>query len=253
MVSGLEYAFAAGAGLLAGGVNAIAGGGTLVSFPALQAVGLSSIDANVTNIVALTPGYLAGSYAQRSDLRGQARAARTLGVAAGLGGLVGSVLLVVVTGRAFSEVVPFLILLSCVMLLVQGRLRTLLEARRAAQARPLGDGHVERVGVFCCGVYGGFFGAGLGIMLLAVLGLFTNDPLNRVNVLKQVLSLVISVLASAFLAFSGHVAWNLAAVVAAASLVGGFLGGRVAHRVNPTVLRVLVVLLGVAVAIHFWV
>ncbi|MGH9091629.1 MAG: sulfite exporter TauE/SafE family protein [Acidimicrobiales bacterium] len=253
MVSGLDYAFAAGAGLLAGGVNAIAGGGTLISFPALQAIGLTSIDANVTNIVALTPGYLAGSYAQRGDLSGQARTARLLGVAAGLGGLVGSVLLVTVTGSTFSAVVPYLILLACAALLAQGWLRTLLEARRATQARPLGDGHLERAGVFCCGVYGGFFGAGLGIMLLAVLGLFTNDALNRVNVLKQVLSLVISLLASAFLAFSGHVAWGLAGAVAVASVAGGFLGGRMVHLVNPVVLRVLVVLLGVAVAVHFWV
>lgn len=253
MTSGLDYAFAAGAGVLAGGVNALAGGGTLISFPALRAIGLSSLDANVTNIVALTPGYLAGSTAQRRDLAGQARVARRLGVAAGLGGLVGSVLLVTVTGDTFSEVVPFLILLACATLLAQGRIRTVLEARRAAHARPLGDGHLERAGVFCIAVYGGFFGAGLSIMLLALLGMFTDDPLNRVNVLKQVLSLVVSVLASAFLAFSGHVAWGLAGVVAAASLVGGFTGGRMVHLVHPVVLRVLVVLLGVAVAVHYWV
>jgi uncharacterized protein len=252
MTSGLDYAFAAGAGLLAGGVNAIAGGGTLISFPALQAIGLSSLDANVTNIVALTPGYLAGTYAQRQDLVGQARAARRLGVAAGLGGLVGSVVLVTVTGKTFSDVVPYLILLACAALVAQNRIRGLLEARRAAHTRPLGDGHLERAAVFCMGVYGGFFGAGLSIMFLAVLGLFTDDPLNRVNALKQVLSLVVSVLASAFLVFTGHVVWGVAAVVAAACIVGGFLGGRMAHRVNPTVLRVLVVLLGVAVAIHYW-
>jgi uncharacterized protein len=253
VVSGLDYALAAGAGLLAGGVNAIAGGGTLISFPALQGIGLSAIDANVTNIVALTPGYLAGSYAQREDLVGQARAARRLSVTAGLGGLAGSVLLVTVTGSTFSEVVPFLILLACGALLAQGRIRSLLEARRVAQARPLGDGRLEHAGVFFVGAYGGFFGAGLGIMLLALLGLFTADPLNRVNVLKQVLSLVVSLLASAFLVFSGHVAWGLAGVVAATSTVGGFLGGRVAHLVNPAVLRLLVVLLGVAVAVHYWV
>lgn len=252
MTSGLDYAFAAGAGLLAGGINAVAGGGTLISFPALQAIGLSPLDANITNIVALTPGYLAGSYAQRRDLTGQARAARQLGVAAGLGGLVGSVVLVTVTGATFSDVVPFLMLLACAALVAQNRIRSLLEARRAAHARPLGDGHLERAGVFLIGVYGGFFGAGLSIMYLAVLGLFTDDPLNRVNALKQVLSLVVSVLASAFLVFSHHVAWNLAGVVAAACIVGGFLGGRVAHRVNPTVLRFLVVLLGVAVAVHYW-
>ena len=253
MVDGFHYAVAAGAGLIAGGVNAIAGGGTLISFPALQAIGLSSIDANVTNLVALSPAYLAGSYAQKADLEGQGRAIRQLSLVAGSGALVGSILLVEVAATTFKAVVPFLILLSCAALLLQGRLRAVLEARRAARTGPLRERPLEMVSLFVSSVYGGFFGAGLGIMLLAVLGLFSEDVWTRLNARKQVLSLIISVVASAFLAFSGHVMWTLAAVVAVAGVLGGFAGGRVVRMVNPTVLRVVVVVFGVAVAVHYWV
>lgn len=253
MVDGLHVAVAGGAGVLAGGINAIAGGGTLISFPALQAVGLSSLDANVTNLVALTPSYLAGSYAQRADLDGQGATVRRLSVVAGAGALAGSVLLVEVSASTFKVVVPFLILLSCAALLVQGRLRALLERRRAARTGPVRERFLEYVTLFLSSVYGGFFGAGLGIMLLAVLGLFSDDAWARLNALKQVLSLIVSVVASAFLAFSGHVVWTLAGVVAVGGIVGGFAGGRLVRVVNPSVLRVLVVLFGVAVAIHYWV
>lgn len=253
MVDGLHYAVAAGAGVLAGGVNAIAGGGTLISFPALQAIGLSSIDANVTNLVALTPGYLAGSYAQRADLEGQGPTVRRLSLVAGAGALGGSILLVEVAASAFKAVVPFLILLSCAALLLQGRLRALLEARRAARTGPARERSLEYVVLFLSSVYGGFFGAGLGIMLLAVLGLFSDDAWARLNARKQILSLIISAVASAFLAFSGHVVWTLAGVVAVASIVGGFAGGRVVRVVNPAVLRFFVVCFGIAVAIHYWV
>jgi uncharacterized protein len=253
VVDGLQYAAAAGAGVLAGGINAIAGGGTLISFPALQAIGLSSIDANVTNIVALTPGYLAGSYAQRADLDGQAAAVRRLGLVAGAGALVGSILLVEVAASTFKAVVPFLILVSCGALLAQGRLRLFLATRRAEREGPARDRPVEYVTLFLSSVYGGFFGAGLGIMLLAVLGLFSDDTWARLNARKQLLSLLISAVAATFLAFSGHVAWGLAGVMAVAGILGGFAGGRLVRVINPTVLRVVVVLFGIGVAIHYWV
>lgn len=253
MVDGLHYAVAAGAGILAGGINAVAGGGSLVSFPALQAVGLSSIDANITNIVALTPGYLAGSYAQRADLEGQGAAIRKLGLLAGAGALVGSILLVEVAASTFRVVVPYLILMSCAALLVQGRLRAMLEARRAAHTGPPRERYLEYIGLFFSSVYGGFFGAGLGIMLLAVLGLFSDDAWARLNARKQVLSLLISAVAAVFLAFSGHVSWTFAAVVAVASIIGGFVGGRMVPLINPSVLRIVVVVFGIGVAIHYWV
>ncbi|HLI16625.1 MAG TPA: sulfite exporter TauE/SafE family protein [Acidimicrobiales bacterium] len=252
-LSAAHYLVAAGAGLLAGLVNAVAGGGTLISFPALQAVGLPAVGANVTNIVALTPGYLAGSLAQRADLEGRLRRARRLSVLAALGGLAGSLLLVSIPARAFRAAVPFLLLASCGLLVVQDALR----ARLARRARHEGADRLPPelglwAGVFLAAVYGGFFGAGLGIMLLAILGLFSEDTLARNNALKQALSLVISLVASCFLAFSGHVVWSLAAVMAVTGIVGGALGGRFARVARPGLLRALVVAFGIAVAVRYW-
>lgn len=252
----LGYVLAGGAGCVAGAVNAVAGGGTLVSFPALQALGLPPLRANVTNIIALTPGYAAGTYAQRTDLAGRATTL-PLGVAAAAGGLVGSVLLVLTAAPEFRAVVPFLILFSCGLLVVQDRLRALLGRRASGRATPVASRRTRdatrHIGVFLASIYGGFFGAGLGIMLLAVLGMFSADSLPRLNALKQALSFVIGVVASAFLAFSGHVAWTFVAVIAPTSVLGGMAGGRVAHLVSPGLLRGAVVLVGLAVAVRYWV
>jgi uncharacterized membrane protein YfcA len=259
VTSGLDYGIAAGAGVLAGGINAMAGGGSLISFPVLQWIGLPAINANVTNLVALTPGYVAGSHGQRHDLVGQGRRIRLLGIPAGVGAVTGSILLVTLAVHHFATVVPYLILLACGALVVQPQVRKRLERRRRDAADPESvatsdaGGPLEWGSVFVCCVYGGFFGAGLGIMLLAVLGFFSDDSLIRVNALKQVLSLVVSACAAVFLSFTGHVVWDLAAVVAAASLLGGFVGGRLVRLIDPTLLRALVVCYGVGVAIHYWV
>jgi hypothetical protein len=253
----LGYVLAGGAGCVAGVVNAVAGGGTLVSYPALQALGLSPVRANVTNIISLTPAYAAGTYAQRADLAGQATRTLKLGAFAAAGGLTGSVLLVLTSAHEFREVVPFLILFSCGLLLVQERLRTAVTRRHVSSGTAARPHHhpsaAMRVGVFFSSVYGGFFGAGLGIVLLGFLGLFSDDKLPRLNAVKQALSFVVGVAASAFLAFSGHVAWTFVAVMVPTSMIGGMAGGRVVHFVSPRVLRALVVLLGLAVAVRYWV
>ena len=261
----LDYLAAGGAALAAGVINAVAGGGTLVSFPALVALGVPAVDANVTNTVALLPGYLAGSWAQRDDLRPQLRRAPALGAVAAAGGLVGSIVLVITPEKAFRLSVPYLILLSCVLLLAQDRVRDWLRRTQLAPAGADGaalpgsgsglshHGVALLVTVFVASVYGGFFGAGLGIMLLALLGLFTADALARVNALKQALSFVINLVAAGFFAFTGHVRWELVPVMAVASLVGGHSGGRLAQVIDATVLRWVVVVIGVGVAISFWV
>lgn len=274
----LDYLAAAGAAGAAGAINAVAGGGTLVSFPTLVALGVPAVAANVTNTVALVPGYLAGSWGQRDDLRPQLRRARVLAAAAVAGGLGGSILLVTIPAHAFRVAVPYLILLSCALLLGQDRLRERLRpagigtpsgvddgpagvapAGTAATARPVAPRPVAPhspvlvVVVFAAAVYGGFFGAGLGIIFLAVLGLFTTESLIRVNALKQALSFLINLVAAAFFAFSGHVHWDLVPVMAAASVVGATLGSRVVHVINPVHLRRVVVVVGVAIAIGFWV
>ncbi len=285
----IDFALAGGATLVAGAVNALAGGGTLVSFPTLVAIGVPALSANVTNTVALCPGYLSGTVAQREDLQGQRRRVRALGVAAAIGGLTGSVLLEITPESAFRSVVPWLLVLSCVLLAGQDRTRAWVKARSAtgdttgaprgattvdgwatpARREPAGAAGapgdraaVVDVGrpswillgtIFLGAVYGGFFGAGLGIMMLALLGLFLDDSLIRINAVKQALQLIINVVAAAFFAISGHVRWELVPVMAVAALVGGTVGGRLSRVVNPTWLRRAVVVFGLAVAVDFWV
>lgn len=237
-------AAAAGAGL----VNAIAGGGTLISFPVLTAIGVPGVCANATNSVALLPGYLGGVTAQRRDLVGLGGRVRPQLVAAALGGLCGSILLIVTSETVFRQIVPFLILAACALLAGQEWLR----------AKLFGSGteHTEHalaqvVSIAAASTYGGYFGAGLGIMLLAILGLFSTLPLNRLNAVKQLLSVVTSAASVAFLVFSGRVEWSLVAVMAPASLVGGNLGGRLASRLAPKRLRAGVIAFGVVVALIY--
>jgi uncharacterized membrane protein YfcA len=266
----LDFAAAGGATLVAGAINAMAGGGTLVSFPTLVALGVPALSANVTNTVALCPGYFSGAWAQREDLRGQRVRLRRLVAAAALGGLTGSALLEVTPEATFRAAVPWLLVLSCVLLAGQDRVRRILVSRAAptapsdrtgpdgaAPGAPRGpsDGPLSPwllIATFLGAIYGGFFGAGLGIMLLAVLGLFLDDTMLRVNALKQALQLAINILAAVFFAVSGHVRWELVPVMAVAAVVGGTIGGRFVRIVNPTWLRRAVVVFGLVVAADFW-
>lgn len=249
-----SYVFAGLAGFAAGAVNALAGGGTLISFPVLVGVGLPAIRANVTNLIALTPGYASGTFAQRADLAGQAKRVRSLLPVAAAGGLLGSIILILTSAHAFRIAVPYLIVASCALLVVQGRVRAFVARREALLSKDRGGSAsaLMLAGVFASAVYGGYFGAGLGIMLLAVLGLFSEERLTRLNAVKQALSFVISAVASVFLAFSSHVSWVFVAVIVPTSIIGAFVGGKVVRIVHPTVLRFLVVLVGLGVAIHYW-
>jgi len=247
--SATDLAFAGAAAFVAGGVNAIAGGGTLVSFPALVALGVPSLRANVTNTVALCPGYFGGAVAQRDaldDHRGRLR--RMLPVAA-LGGLLGSMLLIVTSEAVFRNIVPFLILTACGLLGFQDSIKRRVFGQRHGHRTPTEAPPLLLGGVFLASVYGGYFGAGLGIMLLAVLGLLLDGELNKLNALKQVLALTINVLAALFFVFSGKVEWAFAAVMAPASLVGGHFGGTLASRMNAKVMRAVVIVFGVLVAL----
>ena len=248
MTSWTDLVVAGAAAFVAGGVNAVAGGGTLVSFPALVALGVPSLNANITNTVTLCPGYVGGAVAQRGALGDHRHRLRRLLPVAGLGGLVGSVLLVTTSEAVFRSIVPYLILLACALLGFQDGIK-----RRVFGHRPPTAHHVTPVGllvgVFGASVYGGYFGAGLGIMLLAVLGLLLDGDLTRHNALKQVLALTINVLAASFFVFSGKVEWVFVAVMAPLSLVGGHVGGTVASRMNAKRLRAVVIAFGVAVAL----
>ncbi len=247
MPSVLQLVAAGAAAMVAGGINAVAGGGTLVSFPVLIGLGVPSVNANVTNTVALCPGYFGGAYAQRAALEDQRGRARRLLPVSAIGGLVGSVLLVATSDAVFRDLVPVLILVACALLGFQDAIKRRVFSNRShahREAPPL-----LMVGVFLSAVYGGYFGAGLGIMLLAVLGLLLDDQLPKLNALKTVLSFTINIVAALFFVFSGKVEWAYVAVMAPASLVGGHLGGSMVGRLDPKVLRVIVIAFGVAVAV----
>lgn len=237
-------ALLASAGLLAGGVNAVAGGGSLISFPALLAAGYPPVTANVTNTVALVPGYVGSVAGGRAELRGESGRLRSLGLVSVVGAVVGSVLLLTTPSQVFRAVVPFLILLGCALLLAQPRLARRMQARGDERRSPL-----LLVGVLLASVYGAYFGAGLGVVLLGLLGVFLAEPLARVNALKNVLSTVVNVVALVAFGLFGPVAWEAVLVIATASLAGGYLGGSVASRIPANALRAAVVAYGVVVAV----
>ena len=235
-----------GAGVVAGAVNAVAGGGTLVSFPALLAVGLTPITANITSSVGLLSGYAGGSVAYRRELEGQRGRVRGLAPFAVAGGIAGALLLLVTPESAFEAVVPYLVLLSCVLLAAQPRLARAL-ARQQHGSADLHWGVRAAVGVG--GVYGSYFGAGLGVLLLAVLGMLVADELQRLNALKGVLSLLVNTVGVAVYLISGHVAWTYAVLLAVTAYVGGTLGVSVARRLPASVMRAAVVTLGAVVGV----
>jgi uncharacterized protein len=237
----------AAAGLAAGAVNAVAGGGSLISFPALLAAGLPSVSANVTNAVAVLPGYLGGTIGYRRELEGQRPRAIALGVTTAAGGVAGAVLLTTTSEDVFEAIVPFLILAACALLAAQPWISRRLKP-------PSADHGAHRspqlhAAAFASAVYGGYFGAGLGIMLLAVLALTLDDRLQRLNALKGLLSFVIGAAAVAYFALFGPVRWGAAAIMAVTSFAGGQAGVVVARRLPAGVLRGLVVAFGVTVAV----
>lgn len=248
------------AAMAAGLVNALAGGGTLISFPVLTAVGIPTVAANITNTVALTPGYLGATLGQANDLRGQERRLWFLIPAGIIGGLIGGIILVNTEERLFRALVPYLILLACALLAVQEPVRNYLVGR-ARQNKGTQGNSGELTGqtneswsvlpVGLAAVYGGYFGAGVSVIVLAVLGLVLDDNLTRLNALKQAISFSINVTAAIFFLFSGDVVWSAALVMMVGALIGGALGGRLAGRIRPVVLRWVVVAVGVIVAIIY--
>ena len=244
----------AGAGLLAGAVNAVAGGGTLISFPALLAAGLPAVSANTTSSVGLLAGYVGGSVGYRRELAGQGPRIRALAVVSVLGGVLGAVLLLVTPADAFRSLVPYLVLLSCALLAAQPRLAAYVKRRRPVPdpdaPEPRHDiSPLVLVGVGLASVYGSYFGAGLGVLLLAVLGVLLQDGLQRLNALKGLLSLIVNLVGVLVFAFSGTVDWAFAGILAVSALAGGYFGVGIARKVPAEVLRGAVVVFGTVVAV----
>jgi hypothetical protein len=253
MQSSLDLLLVGLAAVAAGAVNALAGGGTLITFPALTAIGVPAIAANVTNTVALSPGYLGATLAQSKDLAGQQRRLLFLASISIIGGVVGGVLLLNSGERLFRALVPFLILMASGLLAAQDWLRGWLTRRNKHKHA---DGLPEQwaaIPVGLAAVYGGYFGAGVSVIVLAVLGLVLEDSLTRLNGLKQAIAFSINIAAAIFFLFSGQVVWSLALVMAVGALVGGVLGGKLAGRIKPSTLRMVVVVIGVIVAIIYFI
>jgi uncharacterized membrane protein YfcA len=204
------------------------------------------VAANVTNTVALFPGYIGGIIGQARDLKGQRSRVLLLAPLALVGGLLGGYLILISSEKLFQALVPWLLLGGCALLGIQDRIRGALQRRSGA----LGIGWAI-VPVFLAAIYGGYFGAGLSVIFLAVLGLTIDDSLTRLNGLKQALSLSANLSAVLIFAGSGLIVWSAAAAMAAGSLVGGALGGRLASVVSPFVLRAIVMTIGVGVAVLF--
>lgn len=239
------------AAVAAGAVNALAGGGTLITFPMLIAVGVPAVAANVTNTVALCPGYLGATVAQWSDLRTQTERLWLLFPASVIGGVLGGILLLNTGERIFSALVPYLILLAAGLLAAQGPVRAWLVRRSHESGSGPRSAAWSTVPVGLAAVYGGYFGAGLSVIVLAVLALVIDDSLTRLNALKQAIALIVNVAAAIFFIFSGQVLWFTALVMAVGALVGGALGGRLAGRIHPATLRWTVVAIGVLVSVIY--
>jgi uncharacterized membrane protein YfcA len=248
-VSAVDLAIAAGVAFVAGGINSIAGGGSLILFPVLVALGLPTVDANVTNSVAQWPGYIGGIFGFRSEYAGQRSRIVRLGVVAALGGIVGSGLLLTTPSSAFDVVVPVLVLLASLLLAVQPLLTARL--RRADDVGNTRDPVWLYVTLFLATVYGGYFGGALGVILVGVLGLALHR-LKLANALKSVLSAITATVTVIIFGFFGPVHWGVVAVAAPLSLLGGFVGARIATRIPSTPLRVFIVTFGVAVSIYLF-
>ena len=239
-----DGALVLGAGAVAGAINAVAGGGTLISYPALLAAGLSPITANVTSSVGLLTGYAGGSLAYRRELEGQRDRARGLVIAGVIGGVAGAVLLLLTPGDSFRSFVPYLILLASLLLAAQPRVASWLRGR--GTVHPAWQSQLA-IGVGA--IYGSYFGAGLGVIMLAVLGLLIADELQRLNALKGVLSLVINLAGAAVFVLTGRVDWLAVALLAVGAFVGATYGVRAARRLPGPAVRAFVVATGLVVAI----
>jgi uncharacterized protein len=235
----------------AGMINALAGGGTLLTFPFLLAIGLPPVTANVTNTLGLFPGSLAGTLAQANDLKGQRNRLWIVIPTAFLGGLTGGILLLKTNEALFSNLVPFLILLAACLLAIQAPLHNWLAHRQVSGTSKVIPETWLLLPVFMGAVYGGYFGAGLGIILLAVFGLLLKNSLAELNVLKQLIAFTTNFTASVLFIFSGKAVWSIAAVMMAGALLGGTLGGRLASKVKPAALRWIMVTIGFIVGMIY--
>jgi len=240
------------AGVAAGTINTVVGSGTLITFPTLLAFGIPPVTANVSNTVGLVPGSISGAIGYRRELVGQRSRVLRLSVASLVGGLVGAVLLLVLPDDAFAAIVPVLILLGCVLVVLQPRISAWVAARHdAAGGLPHHGAWWVWPGVLLTGVYGGYFGAAQGVLLMAVLGIGVDESLQRLNAVKNVLAAIVNGIAGLLFIAVADVDWRVVALIAVGSVVGAQVGATVGRRLPGGVLRVVIVVVGVVALVSF--
>ena len=234
------------AAVAAGGINAVVGSGSLITFPTLLAFGFPAVIANVSNNVGLVSGNLSGSVGYRRELAGQRGRLLWLSAFAAAGSLAGAILLLWLPASAFTLIVPVLILIACVLVLIQPRLSTWVATRR--ESRDGARNPVLATGVLVSGTYGGYFGAAQGVLLIGLLGSLLDRDLQRVNGAKNVLVTIVNATAALVFVVLADVNWVVAALIAVGSTAGGLLGARLGRRLPPLALRIFVVVIGVVSA-----
>lgn len=243
------------AGIAAGTINTVVGSGTLITFPTLLAFGVPPVTANVSNNIGLVPGSISGAIGYRRELAGQRSRLIRLGCASALGGVLGALLLLGLPAQAFGSIVPVLIALGCLLVLFQPTI-----SRRVARTHPRSPGHQDAtrevppwvwVLVLIAGIYGGYFGAAQGVLLMAIMGIGIQDSLQRLNGAKNVLAGLVNAVAALVFIGVAEVAWGVVALIAGGSVIGGQLGAKIGRRLPPLVLRLLVVSVGVVALTAF--
>jgi hypothetical protein len=234
-------------GLGAGIFNGVAGGGSLISFPLLLALGYPALTANITNTVGIWPGYVGGAAGFRHQISGQRERLVRLSPVAVLGGIAGAILLLTTSSATFRSIAPWLVLGASLLFAAQPLLRRTLDG--GSHLRPRTRPVLLIGGTFVASIYGGYFGAGLGVMLLAILGLALPDSIARTSGLRTALSILVNGIAAAVFLIHGGLAWRAVALLAGGSLIGGYLGARVALSVPATALRIVVVAVGLATVV----
>ena len=234
------------AGLAAGTINTIVGSGSLITFPMLLALGYAPVAANVTNTDAPAPGPLSGAIGYRRELAGQGHRTLRPGIASTLGGISGAVLLLVLPATSFERVVPFLILGAVALIAFQRRLQRFMAANRGRGGE---RSVVLLVTVYLTGVYGGYFGAAQGVILIALLGIFVGEGLQRLNAVKNVLAFLVNAIAAVLFALVAPVAWPAALLLAIGAIAGGQVGASVGRRLSPSVLRTVIIVVGTVVGL----
>ncbi|GGK60888.1 sulfite exporter TauE/SafE family protein [Nocardia camponoti] len=234
------------AGVGAGAINTVVGSGTLITFPTLLAFGLPPVTANVSNTIGLVPGSVSGAIGYRRELAGQAARLRLLGTASLLGGIVGAILLLKLPAKAFDAIVPVLIIVALVLVVVQPKLAAWVRERRGGDnsTAPTNGGPFLFTAVFATGIYGGYFGAAQGVLLVGLLGVFLVEDMQRINAVKNVLALIVNAVSAAIFVVIADVDWRAVALIAVGSIIGGQLGAKVGRKLSPTVLRGVIVVVG---------